>query len=283
MASLLRLIRDALGHYSSDCPPFVLYLIHIPKTGGTTVDALIRQRVNAWRCSPLLGPADLLRLSPVRLERFDFISGHLEFGYHLGSLISRPVRPIVFLREPRSLLLSMYKQLWKDPADPLRPYVEKHCADMEMFFHDPVVSAAVADFQVRYLALAERRLDPQAIAAIRAASTKQAIEQAVRQAHEREATPSRKQLLARAIQRLGECWFLGLSECMDASMDDLAARLGWPPFSPVPRLNESPDRRRAADLPASLLRRLDELSVLDQALYAEAARRYDGAVARQAA
>lgn len=283
MHSILRLVQTVFGHYLGSRPPFVLYLAHIPKTGGTTVDSLLRQRINGWRCSPLIGVTDMLRLPPARLDGFDFISGHLEFGYHLGSLVSRPVRPLVFLRDPRALLLSMYKQLWKDRADPLRAHVEKNCPGLEAFFHDRVASAYVANSQVRYLALAERRLGPADIAAIRAAQSPGQVGQVVREANERERELRPEHLLARAIKRLRECWFVGISEQMEESMNALASRLGWGPFGPTPRLNESPDRRHWAELPAGLRRRLNELTVLDRVLYDEAARLAAGDAAQRAA
>jgi hypothetical protein len=145
--------------------------------------------------------------------------------------------------------------------------------EIEEFYNHPVASAYVENFQTRYLALAEGRLDPRAIAEIRAARSREAIEQAVLEAHRRQGTPSARDLLARALERLGECWLVGLSHRLDDAMTLLAQRLGWAPFGPAPRLNESPDRCRVQDLPPSVLRRMDELTVLDQALYAEALRR----------
>lgn len=284
MTSIYHYLCKAARYAFGKRLPYVLYFAHIPKTGGTTIDAVVRQRIDSSRQSPPQTHCiDLLRLPSHRLRHCDFISGHLWFGYHLSAIVNRPIQPFAFLREPRAILLSMYKQLCQEPRDPLRPYVERRGLDIDGFFHDPYVSGWVNNPQVSYLALKERRFDAKAIARIRAASSQEEINQIVQEALDRETKFSPAQMLASALDRLRQFWFVGLTERLGPSLDALAAKLRWRPFDAIPRLNISQDSRRLSDLSASLKRRLDELTELDRQLYDEAVRLHKDSEARRAA
>lgn len=251
------------------------YFLHVPKTAGTSIDSLLRDGFEVSRAAPTVDPIDLMRMSKDELNRFDYISGHLEFGYYLDQLLERPVRTITFLREPRSLLLSVYKQVRREKADPMFAYVDERCPDVDSFFHDPVMSKYVANFQTRYLGESERRFDLQLLDAIRSAD-RQAIPAVIARTHDarRRNPPTARELLRRAVQRLRGCWFVGLTETLEASMNELAARLGWESLPELPWLNRSENDVSLNDLTTSVVKRLDMLTVLDQTVYAEAARIY---------
>jgi hypothetical protein len=261
-----------------------LYFMHIPKTAGTTVDHMLRSRFPRRRANSTFNVVELMRLPQRKLAALEFISGHLEFGYYLEELLGRPVRAIAFVREPRPLLLSIYKQVIKDPADPVHAYVRANCPSIDQFFRDPVMSAYVANFQTRYVALAERRFDAATVEAVRQAPAHR-IEGILRDAVAREQanTPSNAGLLQRATERLQACWFVGVTERLDESMARLAGKLGWKPFPPAPQINRSPHSARTSDLSKATLRRIDELTSLDRILYDRATEIEFGKTQRAAA
>jgi hypothetical protein len=250
-----------------------LYFMHIPKTAGTSVDSMIRQRFDPAKANPTFDVMKLMQTPASELRQWDYVSGHLEFGYYLPQLMGRPVRTLVFVREPRALILSLYNQATAETNDPMYDYITRHCPDLESFLHDRTMSAYIANFQTRYLAHAERRFDTNLIAQARQCDSVR-LRELMRDAciKQRDSKRSDAKTLSIALKRLRSCWLVGLTERLDESMDALARRMNWPPFPPAPRLNRSPTPRQPCDLRASLLRRLDELTALDRVVYDAAVR-----------
>jgi hypothetical protein len=261
--------------FRAPAPPApALYHLHIPKAAGTALFDLLRSRFPRRKVCPVrLSSLDLLRIPPDRFARYDLIGGHLEFGYHLPELTGRPVRPVVLLREPRSLLLSLYKQLMHEPLDPLRAHVDAHCPTLEAFFFDPLVSRYVANPQTRFLAVTERRFTLDVVRRLRAA-TPEASRHIVQQTAESDPDLSPFELLDRARRRLDDCAAVGLVERFEESCDRICAALGWPSFARPKTRNVSPLKIGRDQLPRHVAARLDELTTFDRALYQDAAARF---------
>ena len=76
-----------------------------------------------------------------------------------------------------------------------------------------------------------------------------------------------------ALHSLSEIEFVGVTEQLDALYRQVAARVWSVDELPLlGRENTSPDRPRRATISAELIRRIEEMTAVDQALY-EAARR----------
>lgn len=249
----------------------VLYFCHIPKTCGTTFHRMIRSRFARRRVAPIVPNHAYFTDPAIRLARYDFLGGHLFFGYHLAALVPRPVRTVVLLREPRSLLLSMFKHGFEFADDPVHLHIRECCPTPERFFTDPLMEAYVANPMTRYLGHAERALTPTIIAEAGQLPTADAIRHL--------ATVPRTvaddgTLLTTALKRLGECQVVGLAERLPESLDLVARREGWPSFGPIPHLNESRDRTSPGDLGPRTLAAIDRLTTLDRELYRGAQARF---------
>jgi hypothetical protein len=250
-----------------------LYFMHIPKTAGTSVDSMIRQRFDPAKTNPTFDVMKLMQTPASELRQWDYVSGHLEFGYYLPQLMGRPVRTLVFVREPRALVLSLYNQATAETNDPMHDYIARHCPDLESFLYDRTMSAYIANFQTRYLAQAERRFNTTLVAQARQCDSTRLSELMLDACiKQRDSKRSDAKILSIALKRLRSCWLVGLTERLDESMDALARRMNWPAFPPAPRLNRSRHHRRVEDLTPSLVRRLDELTALDRVVYEKAAR-----------
>ena len=137
----------------------VLYHLHIPKTAGTTVHSMMRTNFKAERVAST-NPLQVLKVSEAELRNFDFFGGHLEFGYYLPQLTNRPVHSVVFIRDPRKILLSMYKHVKGAKRDPVKPYVETNCSSLIEYLRDPLMAEYIHNPQTRYLGFAERKITP---------------------------------------------------------------------------------------------------------------------------
>lgn len=269
MPKVLRRMLALPAHLVRGRSPFVHYFLHIPKVGGTTVHSQLAPRFNCWRINPTFTPVDLLRMPEARFDAIELFSGHFPFGYHLDRLVSRPVRRIVFLREPRAHFLSVYKQVKQDPADTFHDYVERNCPSLESFLDDAWVVENIRNFQSRCLAVTERAFDLEMVEAIRTAHDSE-IPALLEEFCRSQPALTDRELLRRAVERVRQCWFVGVTERMDESLNALASRLNWRPFQPTVPKNRSADRRVAADLSPRILRQIDRLTSLDRVLYEEA-------------
>jgi hypothetical protein len=260
----------------------VLYHLHIPKTAGTTLYALLETRFPREKVCPVrLSSLDILRMPREQLAGFDLLGGHWEFGYHLPAILGRPVRAVTLLREPRALVLSLYKQVMQQPLDPIRPYVDANCPTLETFLSDPVMSKYVADTQTRFLAVAERRFTPAVVEKIRAAEPAE-LNNIVRDANASDPPVSVYEMLHRARRRLAECEVVGLVERFDETAARIGAVFGLPSGAPPKQRNVSSMKFREEELSPRVLHRLDELTALDQILYREVSARFEREVAQPA-
>jgi len=243
----------------------VLYFLHIPKTSGTTFDYMLRNKFRSVAVTPIT--CDMIsfyKLAEKNYRKFDYVSGHLNFGYCLDKLVFRPIRTVTLLREPRSLLLSIYKHISEYPNYSLHQHMMQNCSTLDLFFHDPVISSHIENWQTRFLASHERRVTPEQIVIMRSLKPDDARHFLTNLSSD---VDKKRDSLSEAVNRLRQCEVVGLSEKLLDSANLVARMEGWNPFNSVPHLNESSNKIRVADLPMSILRRIDQLSILDRQLY----------------
>ena len=242
----------------------VLYFCHIPKTCGTTFDRMIRSRFTAELAAPISENHAYFTDPDLNLEQYDLISGHLFFGYHIPDMVSRPVRSVMLLREPRALLLSMFKHGIQFVEDPVHHYIKTNCPTPEQFFKDPVMGPYVANPMTRFLGISERAYSPAYVqhALAQPLETSKALLGTVPQSdvHQTE-------VLKTALERLAEFHVVGLSENLRTSVNLVARMEGWPLFGEVPHYNESANKLKVKDLSAETIRAIDKLTELDREVY----------------
>ncbi|MBM4096584.1 MAG: sulfotransferase family protein [Planctomycetes bacterium] len=242
----------------------VLYFCHIPKTCGTTFDRMIRSRFTRELAAPILDNQAYFTNPEYSLENYDFISGHLFFGKHIPELVSRPVRSVVLLREPRALLLSMFKHGIQFDQDPVHQYIKANCPTPDQFFRDPVMAPYVANPMARFLGISERKFAPEFIRkalALPLEKTKLLLA-SVPPSDVHDFT-----VLDTALRRLGEFHVVALAENLQSSINLVARMEDWPPFGQVPHYNESSNKTKVRDLSAETIRAIDKLTELDREIY----------------
>lgn len=263
--------------YQPDEESSVLYHLHIPKTAGTTVYAMLFSKFASHRVAAV-SPLELACLDPVILNQIDLFGGHLEFGYYLPQLLERQVQTVVILREPSKVLLSMYKQVIQTAYDPIHKYVMENCPDIERFFFDPYVAEYVRNPQTRYLGLAERRFTPDTLALLRAASTEEEIAEIVLNVHVANSNMSSDQIFSWAMNRLNACDVVGLVERLSESMSQICRLRGWCEFARMESLNVSSSELKPTwKISRSLSKRIEQLCEQDSEIYAIATKVFNKA------
>lgn len=258
--------------------PHVLYFCHIPKTAGTTFDRMIRSRFARDLDAPITSNLAYFTNPDLNLDQYDLISGHLLFGHHIPDMVTRPVRSVVLLREPRALLLSMFKHGSQYEKDPVHGYIQANCPTPEQFFKDPLMGPYVANPMARFLGQSERALTPEIIAS----ACGQPPEKASEIVCAAQAAPGHdSQVLEKALERLAQFHVVGLSENLRGSANLVARMEEWPLFGEVPHHNKSASKLRVKDLSAETIRTIDSLTELDREVYRQGQRIFHQLMARE--
>ena len=105
---------DVYDHPSLSMDRDTLVLIHLHKTGGTSLRAMLAGQFPADRICPVREDK-LHLLSAAQLGRYDFFAGH--FDQLSIRLIPRiKIKTIALFRDPRARLISLYRFLRSHPA-----------------------------------------------------------------------------------------------------------------------------------------------------------------------
>jgi hypothetical protein len=134
----------------------LLIHIHVPKTAGTSINALlggvVKGRHLAWS-----EPGQRERLEAMAQEerdRIDFLFGHFPYGLH--RMFTRPACYIASLREPRERVFSFYRYVLHDETHPIHAHVKLHTFNFSSFLkfalNDPLIRREIDNRQVRMIA-----------------------------------------------------------------------------------------------------------------------------------
>ncbi|MFN8180206.1 MAG: sulfotransferase family 2 domain-containing protein [bacterium] len=243
-------------------PDGPIYLLHIPRTGGTTLRELIARRFPRERC--FLGGSrkrfaeSMAAMSAEQREQLLFVSGHYDAS--VGRLLGTRPRIVTMLREPAARLRSHYEIVKRMPEHRLNAEVLAGMTFLEWLDH-PLGGAAEENRMTRQIAgvmdgtgaRGEGEGSGDGAARLRGAA-----------------------LLDRARDHLADFAFFGLREAYEDSLRLLAHTFGWPPFGEPPCLNAT----GAPILTAAEREIVLARNSLDAELYRLAWRRFRGRVAR---
>lgn len=181
-----------------------LVFVHIPKTGGTTLDQVLNREAKGnvcWLSGGALNAMERIsQAPPEEILQYQVFAGHLPLGLHV--LIPAPCRYITILRDPVERLVSHYYHVQAEPNH--RSYQQVVEGGMSLLdFVASDISPEVDNLQTRFVAgLEANRVTPM--------------------------NGCTDELLQAAIQNL-DTMFAGVlvQEFFDQSLLLLAATLGW--------------------------------------------------------
>jgi hypothetical protein len=107
--------------------------MHLPKTGGNTLTAVLRRRFTGPQCFQFNpdDPGDLQRLARTGGRGVGYIDGHLPFGLHRW--LDRPAVYITLLRHPVERLISEYYFIWNYEPHPLHRFLRTGRVTLEEY------------------------------------------------------------------------------------------------------------------------------------------------------
>ena len=255
-----------------------VFFMHIMKTGGTALGtALAHLNDGAHAGASVTGiflDQFVLR-DPRQWGEVGFVTGHLP--WEARELLPPATRTLTVFRDPVDRSLSHYWQLSTNPD----VQAESPGFTLEEYVESPRWNTLCRDYQARQLA---HRVD--------LANAGKSYAPAERFASLGPPFPPEHQyplqslfdcsplaltgddLERVALRSLSEIEFVGVTEHLDALYREVAERV-WSVDDPpvLERENPSHDRPRRATVSVELVRRIEEMTVVDHALYEEARRR----------
>lgn len=127
----------------------ILYFLHIPKTGGTTLSTYIQNHFDHDLIYPETQWWHLLMKFPENYQKYKLFLGH--FGYYLYNILGKKPIYITMLRDPIKRTVSDFENIKRNMPDELVDFFSKG-KNISDFLNEPHWNWRLTNLQVRYIA-----------------------------------------------------------------------------------------------------------------------------------
>lgn len=233
------------------------YFAHIPKTAGTSFIVLLDRVFAEQRIFPHQLWREVERLEPEKNNRYQLFRGH--FGGGGVKVLSHDrLRNLTLLRNPVDLSVSTFRFVKREKNTKVHHLMARQ--NFDDFLNSPQTATLVSDRMVRNLSF-DFEQDSEAQEVFLSAETIAHLQRLIK--------PSAKPLTAeqryrRAEQFIDQCFWFGLVEQFEQSMQLFCHVLKLPPIGDSQKLNR---RDQNVSLNQRQRERLLELNTWDSKLY----------------
>jgi hypothetical protein len=130
-----------------------IIFIHIPKTGGSTLQGVINRQYRKSQIVNLLNDRQapkVVKMSPSEVEKIKVFKGHIAFGYHNNFPDPSNVTYITMLRDPIKRIISNYYFILSLEEHPLHEVVVNENISLKDYVSSGIIANA-ENAQVRLL------------------------------------------------------------------------------------------------------------------------------------
>ncbi len=253
--------------------------VHLPKTGGTTFNAILASHFDETRVFPISSES-LYSFSPAELTKYDLFSGHADY-FSLNFIPRRRVRRISFFRDPVKRLISWYRYKKAHPVG----------GDFDMDFANRLAKEVTAEeFFEHPLNLGSPGVNNAYLFFFGASLSDRAVLNALNNEEgddpgsDRDSFGPVGKALKQATERIIGLDAIGLTERFSESVESICAALGYPVPDAIPSAkvtDELPNSDSAfsrvppVEMTPRLARALRRLTRYDEPLYQTAKREFE--------
>lgn len=235
-------------------PDDVLFFLHIPKTGGISMQTILESHFESEEICPLHTFATREKFEqypPEHQARWRLVRGHMRYGSFspVYRFVTQNPICVTVLREPIKRVVSEYRHILRHPQNWLHEEFVNQQVSLKEYVTNPKYAYLATNYQTFMLTGTIR-------GSLFMDRTK-----------DREPLLSDAARLALAKQRLEQYAFVGLTEQYEASVALLAFTFDWEPPQEIPYLNTAPTKTVLDELDAATRAALVACNALDLELY----------------
>lgn len=210
-----------------------IFFIHIPKTGGTTIETLLIEAFGRENVCPCSSESDFLSTEP-DISKFKVFCGHN--WYHTEQILPKPLFIFSFLRDPVKRTISAYEHIKRAKDHGLHDVLNNEAPTLWEYLNHRVFSTMVANPQTRIICADADYAALYSQARKGEISIEKATSILTRVSH----APPNQDQFDLAIARLEDLDFVGITEHFDTSIRMLFQAMAKQAPASIPKMNPAP-------------------------------------------